>query len=84
VVVQPDRNGVEAARFGAETSGFVTLFDVSGHLLFRGGITASRGHAGDNVGADAIVSLVNGAPARHRQTPVFGCGLLDKCTLSKN
>jgi hypothetical protein len=80
VVAQGDPDGIEARRFGAGTSGFVVLYDAKGRLVFHGGITASRGHAGDNAGAEAIVSLVNGEIAASRQTPVFGCSLLDKCT----
>jgi len=82
VAAQADPGGTEARRFGAETSGFVVLYDAKGRLVFRGGITGSRGHAGDNAGADAIVSLVNGERAASRQTPVFGCSLLNQCTAS--
>jgi hypothetical protein len=81
VIAQSDTDGLEARRFGAETSGFVVLYSVSGDLLFRGGITGSRGHAGDNAGVEAVVSIVNGAKAASRQTPVFGCSLLDQCTV---
>jgi hypothetical protein len=77
---QADPDGAEAKRFGAETSGFVVLYNPAGRLLFRGGITIARGHAGNNPGANAIVALVNGEPPATRQTPVFGCGLLDQCT----
>ena len=76
VVFDPD--GVEAHRFGAETSGHTFLFGTDGRLLFSGGITASRGHAGDNTGKSAIVALVNNqAPARTR-TLVFGCSLANR------
>src|SRR5207248_10565652 len=70
VIAQRDLDGLEARRFGAETSGFVVLYSASGHLLFRGGITGSRGHAGDNTGMEAIISLVNGERAGNSQTPV--------------
>ena len=79
VFTQADADGVEARRFGAATSGLVVLYDAKGRLLFSGGITASRGHAGDNAGAEAILSLVNGEIAATGQTPVFGCSLLDPC-----
>ena len=70
-----DLDGAEAQRFGAETSGHTFLFGADGRLLFSGGITASRGHAGDNAGERAIVAVVNHqAPAR-TQTLVFGCSL---------
>jgi len=77
VRVLDDKDGREARRFGAETSGQTMLYDASGHLLFSGGITASRGHSGDNAGRSAIVALVNGGRAGRNSTPAFGCSLLD-------
>ncbi len=77
VRVLDDKDGREARRFGAETSGQTMLYDASGHLLFSGGITASRGHSGDNAGRSAIVSLVNSGRANRNSTPAFGCSLLD-------
>jgi len=73
VMVLPDIDGAEAERFGAETSGHTFLFDPSGRLLFNGGITASRGHSGDNAGEGSIVSLINNHTAKFGQTFVFGC-----------
>jgi len=70
---------VQEGRVGAETSGYVLLYDRSGQLRFRGGITAGRGHAGDNAGEDAVVALVTGRPASRQQTPVYGCSLVAKC-----
>jgi hypothetical protein len=68
-----DVDGIEASRFGATTSGQAMLFSDRGELLFNGGITLARGHAGDNAGRSAIESyLENRAPAC-RETPVFGC-----------
>jgi hypothetical protein len=84
VRVQSDRDGVEARRFGAETSGFVVLYDAAGKLLFRGGITAARGHEGDNAGLDSIVALVTGQEPLSRETAVFGCTLLDPITAQPN
>ena len=78
VKVLSDVDGVEARRFGAETSGHTVLFDADGRLLFSGGITESRGHAGDNAGKSAIVSLVNGHVAKRNRTFVFGCALVDR------
>jgi hypothetical protein len=71
-----DDGGKEAMRFGAATSGYVVLFNTGGSLLFRGGVTASRGHEGDNAGFDSLlVSLRSGVPAR-ASSRVFGCGLI--------
>jgi hypothetical protein len=73
VQVAVDLDGVEAARFSAKTSGHVLLYGQDGKLLFTGGITASRGHAGDNAGRSAIVSLVTGGVPEAKGTWVFGC-----------
>lgn len=76
VVFDPD--GVEARRFGAATSGQTLLFGTDGRLLFSGGITASRGHAGDNAGVSAILALVNNRTPARSQTLVFGCSLSNR------
>ena len=78
VTVLSDVDGVEARRFGAETSGHTFLFDRAGHLLFSGGITASRGHSGDNAGESSIVSLINNGTGGRPNTLVFGCSLTDR------
>jgi hypothetical protein len=80
-LVSSDPDGTEAKLFGAMTSGQTALYDTAGHLLFQGGITESRGHAGDNAGCDAIVDLVlhqGGVvipSTRQSETAVFGCSL---------
>ena len=71
-----DIDGEEAARFGAATSGQTLLYAADGRLLFSGGITISRGHAGDSVGRQAVLSLVNDAKLLLREAPVFGCHLV--------
>jgi hypothetical protein len=70
-----DDDGREARRFGAATSGQTMLYDANGTLLFSGGITAARGHAGDNGGRTAVVSLLDHLETHHRTTNVFGCSL---------
>jgi len=72
-----DRGGKEVQRFGALASGTVLLYDGAGKLLFSGGITAARGHVGDNLGRRRIVDLVNKGTADRTTSPVFGCDLLD-------
>lgn len=73
-----DPGAVEARRFGAATSGLVLLYSVAGRLLFRGGVTESRGHEGANYGFDTLLRVysaphsVTGLPAVSR---VFGCSL---------
>lgn len=78
VTVLTDPEGSEARRFGAETSGHALLFDRGGSLLFSGGITASRGHAGRNDGESAIIAAVHGQRSVRERTPVFGCSLVMK------
>ncbi|EDY18156.1 conserved hypothetical protein [Chthoniobacter flavus Ellin428] len=73
--VEADLGGRQAARFGAETSGYVVLYDPRGELLFHGGVTAARGHAGDNTGETAIAALLGARQAETERTPVFGCTL---------
>ena len=70
-----DDDGVEAGLFHAATSGQTVLYDATGNLLFRGGITSARGHAGDNAGRTAIVSLLTSDGAEERDAPVYGCPL---------
>ncbi|MGA8594201.1 MAG: hypothetical protein WB676_05595 [Bryobacteraceae bacterium] len=76
--VVDDSGGVEANRFGALTSGQVLLYSAAGSLLFEGGITASRGHSGDNTGRDAIIVLLRHEPIGISSTPVFGCSLREQ------
>ena len=78
VTVLSDVDGVEAHRFGAETSGHTLLFDRDGRRLFSGCITEFRGHVGDSTGERAIESLVNGQPPARTATSVFGCALADR------
>ena len=79
VSVHEDIDGAQANLFGAETSGYVLLYDTHAKLIFSGGITGSRGHAGDNAGEDTIVSLADGQAVSLTQTSVFGCSLLNNC-----
>jgi len=78
VMVHDDLDGKLAEQFGAETSGYVVLYDRQGRLLFHGGITGSRGHAGDNEGEATVIALVNGENSHEKQAPVYGCSLLNK------
>jgi hypothetical protein len=73
-----DEEGREARAFGATASGQVAVYDAGGRLAFRGGITASRGHEGDNDGLDAILSLVRHGGPRIFTTHVYGCPLFSK------
>lgn len=75
VSVVADVDGIEARRFGSVTSGQALLFSADGRLIFSGGITAARGHVGDNDGRSAVVSLAQSGSAERAATPVFGCSL---------
>jgi len=77
VAVSVDRDGAEAARFGASTSGHTVLYSAAGQLLFAGGITSARGHVGDNSGRRAVLALLKNknAAAAH---PIYGCRLRDR------
>jgi hypothetical protein len=78
-----DDGGREARRFGACTSGYALLYGARGNLLFKGGVTGSRGHEGDNFGIDELrTSIDTGRPA-HRSSLVFGCDFASLDPLSK-
>jgi hypothetical protein len=86
VSVVVDDEGVESGRFHAATSGQTMLYDKEGRLLFSGGMTSARGHAGDNAGRAAIASLLVKDEAQQSTTPVFGCPLFarrDECGIVK-
>jgi hypothetical protein len=72
VLVTVDYSG-EAQRFGSATSGQTAIYDTRGRLRFSGGITAARGHWGDNAGVFEVESLLRGDQSRQASTPVFGC-----------
>lgn len=73
--VLEDLDGATAASLGARTSGQVLLYSARGRLLFQGGVTAERGHEGENASGDLLATAL----ASQRQaafTPgVFGCPL---------
>jgi hypothetical protein len=75
VAVLSDTDGTEARHFAAFTSGQTLVYDTSGRLIFSGGITASRGHMGDNPGLQAIISNVLRGISEPARFPVFGCSL---------
>jgi len=77
VEVHDDIGGCEALCFGAATSGTTLLYARSGRLLFQGGITAARGHAGENAGEKAVLDGLLSERSEPRRTPIFGCGLFD-------
>ncbi|WP_422927827.1 hypothetical protein [Singulisphaera sp. PoT] len=79
VKVRGDRDGAEAERFGAMTSGTVLLFDPTGKQLFMGGITGGRGQSGPNAGLASAIALASEDPSQKcpKAHPVFGCPIQD-------
>jgi hypothetical protein len=75
IEVLQDRDGVEARKFGAETSGHVFLFGRDARLLFEGGITDGRGRSGDSLGKQAVIDRILGRASKMLSLPVFGCSL---------
>lgn len=73
VNVKSDVGGQAAARFNSSTSGEVFVYDRLGKLRFHGGITAARGHAGDNLGQLAVIAIASGEEFYVEHSPVFGC-----------
>ena len=71
-----DTDGTLITQFGAFTSGQTLLYDESGQLLFKGGITAARGHEGDNVGKQALIDILEQRYTSSTESFVFGCSIL--------
>lgn len=80
VRVSIDDGGVRASRFGARTSGETLLYSAGGKLVFAGGLTSARGHAGDSAGRAALEAQLSrireGRAAVLATSQVFGCSLL--------
>lgn len=71
--IRPDPDGLLASSLGSLTSGEVQLYAADGTLRYQGGITAARGHEGDNVGETAVIENLHGNPSSLQSTKVFGC-----------
>ena len=76
VAVVSDKDGAEARRFGAKTSGQTLIYGADGKLIYSGGLTSGRGHRGPNRWRRAALGLVSGNSAAPEAGPVFGCSLL--------
>jgi hypothetical protein len=72
---QWDVGGRIAVRFGAQTSGATLLYGSHKDLLFQGGITGSRGHEGDNLGASRLLAALQTGSRAPNLSQVFGCAL---------
>lgn len=83
VTLDTDEAGTEARRFQSQISGDTVLYAAGGKLLFHGGITAERGHAGDNAGRSTLLALLKNqtfGAGKIPSTPVFGCALFQPAT----
>ncbi len=67
-------------RFAMQTSGETLLYDQHGALQFHGGVTASRGHQGENVGRTSLLSFIQQRRSTTSSTLVFGCPLSEHST----
>lgn len=76
VTVRRDPGGRLARLLGAETSGQVVVYDPRGALVFAGGITPGRGHAGDSRGRASILDLLERGRTEDPRAPVYGCPIL--------
>lgn len=70
-----------AQQLSVHTSGGMLLYNMDGKLLFNGGITASRGHEGDNAGKAQLVNALKTSLDTSSQAAVFGCALSSPSTI---
>lgn len=78
VQVLIDEDNRETNIFNAQTSSLTLLYDRTGNLRFNGGITAARGHEGDNAGRRSIFEIVTNESNKSGESLVFGCPLYKK------
>jgi hypothetical protein len=77
VQVSCDIDGSAARRCGATTSGHLVVYDPLGQVAFYGGITRGRGRVGESSARQTILALLAGSKPAIRETPVFGCALVN-------
>lgn len=79
VSLMKDPEGKTAESLGSLVSGTVTAYDAEGKLVFQGGLTATRGHAGPSPALDALNAILAGKPIPEISTTMsFGCSLNDR------
>jgi hypothetical protein len=61
-------------KYHSYTSGQAFVLDATGKLLFSGGLTDSRGLAGESIGMASLLGALRGERCVH-SAPVFGCAL---------
>jgi hypothetical protein len=70
-----DTDGGRAAALGLNTSGQIQIYSPQGKLLYNGGITGARGHAGDNIGESRALALIREEIQSAESAPTFGCSI---------
>lgn len=70
-----DFDGLAARDLRATVSGETSLYAPDGRRVFHGGLTAARGHEGDNAGTRSVLAWLANPARSPRTTPVFGCYL---------
>ena len=74
-----DSSRALARRFSASVSGETFAFDGQHKLIFHGGLTSARGHAGDSYALTALADWLRDgvlpAASSARRFPTFGCRL---------
>lgn len=79
ISLHEDVDGAQAKLFGVDISGSVLVYDTSGKLRFKGGITGSHNPGNSKGGEDMIVSISDSPSPDFGQTPVHGCSLFGDC-----
>lgn len=74
-VQQFDTGGTEQALFHAKISGEVFAYSPTGVLIYHGGVTASRGHEGDNPAKSQLMARLNDPTLEPIELAAFGCTL---------
>ena len=72
-----DSNRHEGQIFNAITSGQSALYSPEGLLLFSGGITAGRGHYGDNPGKTTVINAIRTSNTTFKETLTYGCPIVE-------
>jgi hypothetical protein len=75
--IEIDEDGLMAKQLGLSASGQIQLFSAQGELIYNGGITAGRGHEGDNAGEQAVIDLLLKGGSDRKSAPVFGCPIFE-------
>jgi len=75
--IRVDSDGDLARSLGLLSSGTVALYRADGTLAFHGGITAGRGHEGENLGQASVEEALQGRALVCPATQAFGCPISD-------